>query len=74
MNIKLSDEQALVLYDWLSRFDEADNFPVDDPAEEQVFWAIHGQLEKALSAQFRDDYAALVEAARKHVKENQAAG
>lgn len=68
MTLELTDDQALVLFEWLARLDEQDAFPVEDPAEEQVLWCLHGQLEKALSEPFRPDYQDLVEQARARVK------
>ena len=43
---------------------------MEDPAEEQVLWCLHAQLEKALSEPFRADYGELLEQARARVKES----
>jgi hypothetical protein len=74
MTLELTDQQALVLYEWLRRFDEANVYPVQDEAEELVFWSLHGQLESALREPFLRDYRERVEAARAHVKAHQPAG
>lgn len=74
MKLEITDDQALVLFEWLARLDEQDAFPVEDPAEELVLWCLHGQLEKALSEQFRPDYQDLVEQARARVKASFGAG
>ena len=74
MTLELTDQQALVLYEWLRRFDEANAYPVEDHAEELVFWSLHGQLESALREPFLPDYRKRVEAARAYVKANQPAG
>lgn len=68
MKLELTDDQALVFFDWLARLDERDAFPVDDPAEEQVLWCLHGQLEKTRPEVFKDNYRELVEHARARVK------
>ena len=68
MKLELTDDQALVLFEWLARLDEQDAFPVEDPAEEQVLWCLHGQLEKTLSEPFRANYRELVQQARSRVK------
>jgi len=65
--IKLNQDQALVLFEWLSVLDEVGVFPVKHRAEEFVFWSIHGQLESNLSVQFRSDYLELLAAARERV-------
>lgn len=74
MKLELTDDQALVLFEWLSRLDEHDAFPVEDPAEEQVLWSLHGQLEKTLVQQFLPNYRDLVEKARARVKDSFGAG
>jgi hypothetical protein len=74
MNLKLTDDQALVLFEWLARLDEGDAFPIEDPAEEQVLWALHAQLEKALVQPFKANYHELVKQARMRVKETFGAG
>ena len=74
MRIELDEAQALVLYDWLTRFDEKNAYPVEDPAEEMVLWSLHGQLEKVLSQPFRDDYKQLVDEARARIKSSFRAG
>src|SRR5687768_11320449 len=74
MKLELTDDQALVLFEWLSRLDEHNEFPVEDPAEEQVLWSLHGQLEKALTEPFRPDYRELVQQDRERVKASFGAG
>lgn len=74
MKIELTNDQALVLFEWLARLDEQEALPVVDPAEEQVLWSLHGQLEKALSEPFRSNYRELVEQARERVKASFGAG
>lgn len=36
MKLELTDDRALVLFEWLARLVELDAFPVEGPAEEQV--------------------------------------
>ncbi len=68
VTIRLSDDQALVLYELLSRFDHDEELTVEDRAEERVLWDVHAQLEKALVAPFDPRYAALVAAARDRLR------
>jgi hypothetical protein len=74
MKLELTDDQALVFFEWLARLDQQDAFPCEDEAEELVLWSLHGQLEKVLAEPFRANYRELVEAARTRVKANQKAG
>jgi hypothetical protein len=74
MKLELSEDQALVLFEWLSRLDEQDALPCEDESEEVVLWALHGQLEKLLAAQFDPGYRELIAKARERVKTSQEAG
>lgn len=74
MKLELTDDQALVLFEWISRLDEQGSFPVEDAAEEQVLWRLQGQLEKALTQPFQSNYRDLVEQARERVKASFEAG
>jgi len=69
MKLELTQDEALVLFEWLSRLDERDAFPCDDPAEEQVLWSLHGQLQKVLVEPFQENYGELVQQARMRVRE-----
>ena len=71
VHLRLTRAEALVLFEWLAREDEAKNLPIDDPAEELVLWRIEGQLEGCLVEPLCPDYKELVEAARKEVRVSQ---
>jgi len=64
----LSADEALVLFEWVSRFTETPSGEFEDQAEEKVLWIIEGILEKALVAPFRADYGELLAAARDAVR------
>jgi hypothetical protein len=49
MKLDLNEDEALVFFEWLSRLDERDVLEYEDPAEREVLWILHGQLEKALA-------------------------
>ena len=68
MRLELTEDEALVFFEWLSRLDEQEALPCEDPAEEQVLWLLHGQLEKTLVEPFGSNYRELVEQARSRVK------
>ncbi len=74
MKLELTGDEALVFFEWLSRLDEQEAFPCEDPAEQQVLWALHGQLEKIMAEPFRANYLELVTEARARVRANQRAG
>jgi UDP-N-acetylglucosamine transferase subunit ALG13 len=72
MVIELSDDQALVLFELLSRYGENGNdrqLAVREAAERNVLWAISGILEKQLVAPLQKEYVDLLSAARARVEE-----
>jgi hypothetical protein len=68
VTIRLSSDQALVLYELLSRFDQEEELSIEDRAEERVLGDVHAQLEKALVAPFDPRYEELVAAARDRLR------
>ena len=67
MEIKLTDDEALILSDLLFKISgREDIFP--DVAERQVLWAIEAQLDKALVEPFKPDYIDLVEKAKNRIR------
>lgn len=64
IRIELSDDEALVLFDFLSRFSETDELKIEDQSEVRVLWNICCDLEKILVGPFLENYDELLEAAR----------
>ena len=64
VTIELTGDQALVLFDWIRRFNEQEREDFEDQAEERVLWDIETMLEKALVEPFAQDYDQLLTAAR----------
>lgn len=67
VQLALSQDQALVLFDWLARMNDSDELIVAHPAERRVLWDIECDLESELAEPFRPDYLKLLEAARERV-------
>ena len=67
MNIELTREEALVLWDWLYRNSSRAEF-FDDTAEQAVFWSMECLLEKELVESFCENYAEIMERARESVR------
>ena len=64
ITLDLTHDQALVLFDWLTRQSESDGVPVSHQAEQDVLWVLEGKLEKSLVEPLKVDYTELVRAAR----------
>jgi hypothetical protein len=67
--IRFSRAEALVLFEWLARVDDAKAAPIEHPAEQKVLWLLEGQLEKQVPV-FATNYKQLVEDARTIVDES----
>lgn len=70
VSIELTKEEAIVLFEFLGRFNENnDSSRFDDQAEKRVLWDIECILEKELSEPFRADYQEIVMKAREAVRD-----
>lgn len=64
VEISLTDDAALVLFDWLGRRSD-DLAPDEKPTAEIIaLWNLEALLERVLVAPFMSDYAEQVDAAR----------
>ena len=71
MSIELSHDELLVLHEFLHRLENTKGIEnlFEDLAEQEVLWHFQAQLEKKLVEPFRADYPAVMEAARRAVRE-----
>ena len=69
VKIELTSDAALVLYDWLTRFNQREEIDVADQAEERVLFDLEAMLEKVLATPLQSDYAELLAQARSHVRD-----
>lgn len=70
VNISLSEDEALVLFDFLARFTDTDRLGTEDQAEQRVLWDLHCLLERQIVAVFDPDYRKLVFAARDAIRDD----
>ena len=69
VTLSLSRSQALVLFDFLSRFSEDQRLEIRDQAEQRVLWDMQADLESSLSELLAQDYTQHLEAARDEVRD-----
>ena len=69
VKIEFTSDAALVLYDWLTRFNQRAETDCVDQVEERVLFDLEALLEKVLVAPLQSDYAALLAQARLHVRD-----
>lgn len=63
--IELTKEEALVLHDWLFRFNESEKVDlILNQAEQRILWDMEACLEREVSETFQDNYEALLKVAR----------
>jgi len=67
VTLTLTHDQALVLFEWLSREDERGSIPIQHHAEQKVLWEIEAQLERTLLEPLQSDYSAVIAVARERV-------
>lgn len=69
--LELSKDQALVLFDWIKRFNESDDHEFEDQAEERTLWDLEARLERDLAEPFADNYGAFLTMARARVRDSE---
>jgi hypothetical protein len=69
VKIELTSDEALVLYDWLTRFNQRADTDFADQAEERILFDLEALLEKALVAPLKSDYADVLAQARSNVRD-----
>lgn len=68
--LELTKEEAIVLLDWLSRFNEDEKSKFfQDQAEERVLWNMEASLEKTISEVFESNYGEILYKAREKVRD-----
>ncbi|HYQ93083.1 MAG TPA: hypothetical protein VES89_13660 [Candidatus Competibacteraceae bacterium] len=68
LTITMTRAEALVLFEFLARYDESEKLDIQDPAEEFALWQVHGAFERVLVEPFEADYRERLEAARETVR------
>jgi hypothetical protein len=69
IRLELTGDEALVLFEFLQRFDDEGTLAVQDQAEERALWNLHILLQKQLVEIFQPEYKALVAAARDRLRD-----
>ena len=69
VRISLSKNEALVLFDWLTRFNESIENGFHHQAEERVLWDLESVLEKTLNSVLSKDFERQLSKAREQLKD-----
>jgi hypothetical protein len=72
INLNLTKNEALVLFDFLARFNQKEHNDIfQDQAEQKMLWLLEGQLEKQLTEPFSPDYKDIIKAARDKIRDEE---
>ena len=70
MQLNLTEDEALVLFELLSRFSEDLILGIEDQAEMRALWNLQAVLEQALTEPFLQNYETLLAAARDRLRDD----
>lgn len=69
VQIEITNDEALVLFELLARYSETGTLEVVDKAEKRALWNLCCVLEKILIEPFYSDYLELIKAARDRLRD-----
>ena len=70
VQISLTADEALVLFEFLNRFEESSELTIADQAEVWVLSNLLGPLQKQLVPPFQKDYVEQLQQARNRLRDN----
>ena len=70
VTITLTNDEALVLFEFLVRFKETNLLGTEDQAEQRALWNLHCLLEGEITAPFAPNYHELLVAARDALRDD----
>lgn len=72
IGMTFSEEEALVLLEWLRNFNEKESPSLfQDQAEQRVLWDMEAELEKVVSVTFDDNYQEILSKARQKIRDEE---
>lgn len=69
--LQMTQAEALVLFEFIARFNEREDFEFEDQAEQQVLWNIECDLEKTLVEPLLPDYKVYLQKVRDAVRDRE---
>jgi hypothetical protein len=72
INLTITKNEALVLFEFLARFNQSKYSDIfEDQAEQKTLWILEGQLERQLVEPFRPDYKTIINEARNNIRDKE---
>ncbi len=72
VEISLTADEALVLFECLSRYSDSGTLSIVDQAEERALWNLCALFQKTLLPPFQDDYLEQLKQARERLQDDMA--
>jgi hypothetical protein len=69
VTLSLSNDEALVLFEWITRFNSDAKSAFEDQAEQRVLWDLEAQLESVLTEPLSATYRESLALARARVRD-----
>ena len=69
VQLSIAKDEALVLFELVSRFAETDKLAIEHQSEERALWNLNSQLERILVEPFISNYAELLQEAQERLKD-----
>lgn len=69
IEIKLTRDEALVLYEFLNRFSETDTLTIEHSSEQRTLWNLTSILESTILEPFDNNYEDLLQAAKENLSD-----
>lgn len=67
VKLEIEEDEALVLFELLSRFSDSDVLEIVDASEDKSLWSLQCNLEKQLSEPLSSNYQSKLERARENI-------
>ncbi len=72
INLTVTKDEALVLFEFLARFNQTEHPEIfEDQAEQKTLWILEGQLEKQLVEPFDPNYKSIIKEARNKIRDEE---
>lgn len=71
IQISLTKDEALVLFEMLSRFSDKEKLNIEHQSEERALWNLNCLLEQQLTEPLKENYSELLQAARDSLKDEE---
>lgn len=72
VQIELTSDEALVLFELLSRYSDSESLVIEDQAEQRALWNLLCVLERQLVEPLRPEYVDLLQRARERLRDKPA--